>query len=280
MSGSTGGNRILREDIFLTMINYKRHVLELYQKFEYCTITGSYNYSTKKDFGDIDLIVQLDGYDKKESKKKFISFLKRFRDDIIVPFISEKYKGKKYLNTGEIITILYPIIDSKGYVQIDNIISLSSEETDFKNHFLSLPAIKQGLMLGLIKTTLLENPYFLESIENKPLILKPNQELEFNLSSAFLTLRLVDITPEYKITKRVDIWKTTEWKIVEKLISNYDFDKNFEEILKDIKNKLHNPRSINRIKGIFKSMVSVKSGEKNTEKGNEKEYALNLMKEL
>jgi len=278
MSGSTGGNRILRADVFPTFVDYQKKVLTPYSKYKCSAITGSYNYSGKKDFGDIDLIVHLDASNKKIAKKEFIDYLLSLSQNTIVSFVSKKYFGKRYLNTGEIITVLYPIYDNTGWVQIDNIISLSQEESDFKNRFLSLPAIKQGLMLGLIKTVILEDP----NVSSLFLLpeLNDNQELEFNLSSSALTLRLVDLTPEYKTIKKIDVWKTIDWKIVQVLLEKYDFHKDFEDLLVDIKNNLHNSRSLNRVKGIFKSMVSVKSGERETEKGNEKQHALDLMSRL
>ena len=279
MSGSAGGNRILREDVEKTVQHYQENVLNHYDKYENSIITGSYNTSNKTDFGDIDLIVQLDITDKISGKKDFSNFLITLSPKIIIPFKSIKYNGRRFLSTGEIITVLYPIIKNKGFVQIDNIISTSSKETNFKNEFLSLPAIKQGLMLGLIKTVVLENPKVLEKFPAHR-ALQHNQEYEFNLSSSGLTLRLVDLTPDYKTLEKKDIWKTTDWNVVEELLSDYDFNDSFETLLGNIKINLHNKRSINRIKGIFKSMVSVKSGEVNTPKGFEKQQALDVISKL
>jgi len=279
MSGSAGGNRINREDVKKTVIQYQETVLKKYDKYRNCVITGSYNTSDKSDFGDIDLILELNATNKIAVKKDFAKFISSLSPDIIVPFKSIKYKGARFLSSGEIITILYPIIDDKGYVQIDNIISLSPEETNFKNKFLSLPAIKQGLMLGLTKTIVLEKPQVLHNFPISRAI-QHNQEFEFNLSSSSLTLRLVTLTPEYKEIAREDVWRTINWNIVEKLLKPYDFNKSFESIIQDMKKTLKNPRSINRIKGVFRSMVSVKTGEVNTPKGHEKEYALNTISTL
>lgn len=274
MSGSAGGNRILREDVEDTVDNYYCDVLSRYMFYEGHVVTGSYNCSDKPDFGDIDLIVQVSPLSR---KKHLIEYIKEFDDDIILPFRSQKYHGKKYLNTGEILTVLFPIADCKGAVQIDNILSFSLEETHFKNSFLSLPAIKQGLVLGLAKVALLEKPYLFPYEIN----ISTGQELEFNLSSSKLTLRLVDITPDFKITRKEDVWETQDWTFVEdKILQDYDFTASFEEILTQIRKTIKHPRSINRIKGIFKSMVSVKTGEVGTEKGLEKENSLNLISKL
>jgi hypothetical protein len=279
MSGSAGGNRILRTDVEKTVKHYQKNVLTRYDKYQDSIITGSFNTMSKNDFGDIDIIVQLNASDKTQAKRDFVEFLITLPKNLIVPFKSIKYSGKRFLNTGEIITILYPIFQNKGFVQIDNIISLTSEETHFKNKFLTLPAIKQGLMLGLIKTVAIEDPDVVQHFVGLS-ALKHNQEYEFNLSSSALTLRLVDLTPDYKTINSRDIWKTVDWNIVKKLLEDYDFTKSFEYIVSDIKNNLQNPRSINRVKGIFKSMVSVKSGEVGTSKGKEKEYALNIVSKL
>jgi hypothetical protein len=279
MSGSAGGNRINRADVEPTVVQYQKTVLDKYEKYRDSVITGSYNTSSKSDFGDIDLILELSGTDKILEKKEFAKFVSSLSPDIIVPFRSVKYKGKRFLSSGEIITILFPITNDNGYVQIDNIISLSAEETEFKNEFLSLPAIKQGLMLGLIKCIVLENPKVLKDFPISRAI-RHDQEFEFNLSSSALTLRLVTLTPDYKELDREDIWKTTNWSVVKNLLKGYDFSKPFETLVYNIKNSLKNPRSINRIKGIFRSMVSTKTGEVGTPKGIEKEEALNIISKL
>lgn len=279
MSGSAGGNRIKRVDVWPTVVEYQKTVLNKYEKYRNSVITGSYNTSDKPDFGDIDLIVELNANDKMAVKKDFASFVSTLSPDIIVPFKSLKYRGKRFLSSGEIITILYPIINDKGFVQIDNIISLSTQETIFKYEFLNLPAIKQGLMLGLIKTVVLEDSNILNKFPISTAI-RHNQEFEFNLSSSGLTLRLVTLTPEYKQIDREDVWHTTNWSVVKELLKSYDFDKPFETLVYNIKYKLKNPRSINRVKGVFKSMVSVKSGEISTPKGIEKEQALNIISKL
>jgi len=279
MSGSAGGNRIKRSDVKPTVDHYVKNVLFKYDKFKDYVITGSYNASDKQDFGDIDIVIELNVSDKQQGKKDLAEFLTTFPTSVIVPFRSVKYKGKRFLNTGEIITILYPIVGNKGFVQIDNMLSVSSEETQFKFEFLNLPAIKQGLMLGLIKAIALENP---KSVQKFTVAhpLKHNEEFEFNLSSSGLTLRLVELTDDYKVLNRRDIWKSTNWKDVEHILQDYDFNRSFEQILSDIKKNLKNKRSLNRIKGIFKSMVSVKTGEVDTHKGAEKEYALNKVASL
>jgi len=279
MSGCAGGNRILREDVEATIFHYRHYVLSPYAKFVNSKITGSYNCSDKPDFGDIDLIIQLDcDRDKNVCKQDFAKFLSLYPDDIIVPFKSEKYKGKKYLNTGELVSVLYHIpIKGEEYVQIDNIIATSKPELEFKDKFLSIPAEKQGLMLGLVKCAALENPRF---VEWYTLGKTDNQELEFNLSSSGISLRLVTLTPDYKTIDKKEVWKSCWWKLVEDLLQDYDFTQSFEDILLQINQNVKYARSLNRIKGIFNSMVSIKSGEVGTEKGFQKERALKLISKL
>jgi len=283
MSGSAGGNRIPRSAVEKTVKEYIDKVLNKVPGFKSAKVSGSYNTSDKQDFGDIDLITSFEGEDKKIFKKELAKYLESLPDDVIVPFKSEKYAGKKTLNTGEIVTILYPISGMPGeFVQIDNIIALSEEEGVFKKTFLDYPAEIQGLILGLVKAvTLEEDPNKIidrMGIKNIP-ALEPNQEYEFNLSSVGLTLRIVTLGENYKQLERTDVWKSSNWGDVKKLLADYNIDQPFKDLVSDLK-KLKNPRSKNRIKGIFKSMVSIKSGEVNTPKGDNKQMALDTVATL
>jgi cytidyltransferase-like protein len=277
MSGSAGGNRITRESVAKTVDSYINRILKKFPAFKSAKVSGSYNTSAKEDFGDIDLIVNLKSDDKKGVKVDLAKFLSALPDDIIVPFKSEKYKGKKYLNTGEIVTILYPIEGQPDqYVQIDNIVSVSDDEAEFKKEFLDYPAEIQGLLLGLAKVICLEEDpksiFTRMGIKNIP-ELEANQEYEFNLSSAGLTLRIVTLN-NFKETDRTEVWKTSNWSNIKRLFTNYKIDGSFEDLLNDISSKVKNPRSKNRIKGIFNSMVSIKSGEVGTPKGDNKQKSL------
>jgi len=283
MSGSAGGNRIPRSAVEKTVQEYIDKVLSKIKGFKSAKVSGSYNTSAKQDFGDIDLITAFEGEDKKEFKKTLAKHLESLPDDIIVPFKSEKYKGKKSLNTGEIVTILYPITGIPGeFVQIDNIIALSEEEGEFKKTFLDYPAEVQGLILGLVKVVLLEeDPKSVlkrMGITNIP-PLDEGQEYEFNLSSAGLTLRIVTLDEDFKQIDRTEVWKSSNWSDVKKLLSNFNLNQPFEKLLDSLKG-LKNERSKNRIKGIFKSMVSIKSGEVGTPKGDNKQYALDKVAAL
>jgi hypothetical protein len=57
------------------------------------------------------------------------------------------------------------------------------------------------------------------------------------------------------------------------------FDFKFVELVSAINSRIKNPRSRERIKGLFASMISVKSGEIGTEKGAEKEKSLKLVQQ-
>ena len=280
MSGSAGGNRITRTVVEDTVQDYIKKVLSKFPGFKSAKVTGSYNAGTKQDFGDIDLIVQLDGTDKKTIKQDLAKYFATLPDSIIVPFKSDKYKGKKSLSSGELVTILYPIAGVPDeYVQIDNIISISEEESTFKNTFLDYSAEVQGLLLGLAKIICLEEDpkeiFKRLGITNIP-ALEPNQEYEFNLSGAGLTLRIVTLD-NFKETERTDVWKSSDWNTVKKLFANYNIDTDFKTLLKELVSKLKNQRSKNRIKGIFKSMVSIKSGEVGTPKGETKQISLDAV---
>jgi hypothetical protein len=60
------------------------------------------------------------------------------------------------------------------------------------------------------------------------------------------------------------------------LFDSYPIHKSFEHLLEYLSTSLQNPRSKIRIKGIFESMVSIKSGEIGTEKGTAGGVARNL----
>ena len=64
MSGSVGGSRIPRSAVQGTLDQYKKEVLEKFTGFKTAKISGSYNTGLKKDHGDIDLVVFVEGGEK------------------------------------------------------------------------------------------------------------------------------------------------------------------------------------------------------------------------
>jgi len=277
MSGVAGGNRIERGDVQSTFNKYVEEVLSKIPGFKKASLSGSVKAGSKADFGDLDIIVWFEGDDKREVKQRLIDAALALPQNIIVPFKSEKYTGRRYYNSGEIISVLYPIVGKEDeYIQVDNIISLSEEEHAFKGSFLDLPAEKQGILIGLAKVILLEQDsqdvFRRMGISNVP-ELKKGEEFEFNLSSVKLSLRKVQLEG-FKEIAREEIWSTTAWGTIKILFQGFNIDGSFEDLLDDVARKLTNARSKNRIAGIFKSMVSVKSGEVGTAKGKGKEDAL------
>lgn len=277
MSGVAGGNRILRQDVQATFNKYVSEVLSTIPGFKKASLSGSVKAGSKADFGDLDIITWFEGDDKKEVKQRIIDAISKLPNSLIVPFKSEKYTGRRYYNSGEIISVLFPIEGQEDqYIQVDNIIALTEEESVFKGSFLDLPAEKQGLLLGLTKVILLEeNPdevFRRMGISNLP-PLEEGEEYEFNLSSVKLALRKVKLE-NFKEVAREEIWSTTNWGTIKILFRGFNIDGSFEDLLDDIARKLTNARSKNRVAGIFRSMISVKSGEVGTAKGKGKEDAL------
>jgi hypothetical protein len=277
MSGVAGGNRILKQDVQATFNKYVKEVLEHIPGFKKASLSGSVKAGSKADFGDLDIITWFEGEDKKEVKQRIIDAITKLPSNVIVPFKSEKYTGRRYYNSGELISVLFPIEGKADeYIQVDNIIALTEEESVFKGSFLDLPAEKQGLLIGLAKVILLEeNPdevFRRMGISGLPK-LKRGEEYEFNLSSVKLSLRKVKLE-DFKEVSREEVWSTTNWGTIKILFKGFNIDGSFEDLLDDISRKLTNTRSKNRIAGIFKSMVSVKSGEVGTAKGKGKEDAL------
>lgn len=277
MSGVAGGNRILRQDVQATFNKYVSEVLSTIPGFKKASLSGSVKAGSKADFGDLDVITWFEGDDKREVKQRIIDAISKLPNNIIVPFKSEKYTGRRYYNSGELISVLFPIEGQEDqYIQVDNIIALTEEESVFKGSFLDLPAEKQGLLLGLTKVILLEeNPdevFRRMGISNLP-PLEKGEEYEFNLSSVKLALRKVKLE-NFKEVAREEIWSTTNWGTIKILFRGFNIDGSFEDLLDDIARKLTNARSKNRVAGIFRSMISVKSGEVGTAKGKGKEDAL------
>lgn len=280
-SGSAGAERVKTRADFDQFLKSYEQLIRQFPGFQGMKPSGSYNSNPdKQDFGDIDLIVNIQSdLDKTALKKQLIDFFHKQPDTVIVPF-SGKYAGKRTYNSGEIVTVRYHDPDLGYSAQIDNIIALDSGEAGFKQSFLDWPAEKQGLILGLVKVATLENdPQTLfQSLGIKAPPLGPDQEYEFNLSSSGLQLRLVTYEPgTYKQTDRKVIWTSQSVDDVEKLLRPYDLSQPFERLLLQANKTMTNPRSKNRVKGVFQSMVSVKSGEQGTPKGAGKEAALNAV---
>ena len=284
MSGSAGGNRIPRTALQNTVNSYIEKVLKNFPGFKSAKISGSYNNTDKQDFGDIDLIVNIEsGKDKKIDKQDLVKHLESLSTDIIVPFKSDKNKGKRTLNHGEIVTVLYPIDGVPGeYVQIDNIVSSTEDESDFKKSVLDYPAEKQGLILGLVKAVLLEtdpNKVFAKMGITNLDPLESNQEYEFHVSTAGLSLRKVTLDDNFKTLESTEMWSSSKFDDVKKLLSDYRIDGTFEELVQDVK-KLKNPRSKNRVKGWFLKNIRVQAGEMGTPKAEKKQQAIDTVNAL
>ncbi len=141
MSGAAGGTRIPRAAVEQTVKDFVNNILSKIPGFKSAKVSGSYNQPVKQDFGDIDLVVSIEGdKPKKEVKKMIVDYFEGLSDKELPYLNTEKHKGKKAINHGEIITNLYPISGMPGeFVQIDNIIAVSESEGDFKKVVLDYP---------------------------------------------------------------------------------------------------------------------------------------------
>lgn len=262
MSGVVQPDRIAREDVQVTLYEYKTKVLSKIKQVKDFKISGSYNSDfSKKDFGDIDLIIRVTADSLQEAKQYLIDEFEK--SAYIIPF---EYRGKvkKYNNAGELLSIKFKQAGSDKTVQIDNIISLSKTESDFKLNFLNLPAEVQGLVLGLIKVSTDEFPKLKEKYNI-------TGDEAFDVSSSSLRLRN---------SSNEVIWKSTKWKDVENILKLYELQSSdgFEKIL--AKCKTLSERSRLRLIGLFKKMISVKSGEVGTPKGDNKIRSIERVEKL
>ena len=299
MSGSIGANRIPSSAVKATVQSFIDRVLKKYPTFKSAKITGSYNIIPKDEegnvvgghekpegHGDIDLVIELEGdrADMKKIKADFAAYLNSLSDDVTVPFRAGRHTGKKTAGTGDIVITHYHI---EGFpdltVQIDNMIVSSEEESTYRTSFLDIPGPKQALLIGLAKTMCIEedpNDIFARlGIKQVP-PLQENQEYEFTLSSKGLTLRIVTLE-NFRETARQDIWMSYGWSDVETLFKDYNINGSFKELLDQLASKQwKSQRSKNRIKGTFKSMLVIGSGEVGTPKGADKEAALDKVNQL
>lgn len=280
MSGSIGACRIKRQDVEDTVKNYENSVLKGFEGYRFYKIVGSYNSNPeKKDFGDIDLCICIDskGEDLRTVKRNFLKYLSSLPDNTTQPFSKGKHEGEKSQMYGNTVTCQFPITGSSEGVQVDNMISLSSEGTDFLATFLSLDAASQSLLSGLVRVLLLEenstDVFSRLNISNLPK-LNGNQEFEFVLSSSGLSLRKVTLDDSKKEIDREEIWRSVDWSDVQKLLKNFGDDFTFENLLSKIDDRVHDTRARNRIVGIVSSIINISSGEVGTDKGKAKEKAI------
>jgi len=292
MSGVTGNNKIQSRKDFREILKTAEEIIKDFPGFVSIEPTGSYNSDKKKTtFGDIDLITHIDGSvydnDKKKIKSALAKHFKVMSDSIIVPFASEKYAGKKYYNSGEIITIsLNTPNPSILPCQVDYMIAMDASETKFKKDFLDMPAAKQGIVLGLIKTSLIEqqpNAVFKRlKIKEDNKTLSNVEEFEFNLSSKEIQLRRVqyDKPGSFKQASRQIVWTSRDWNDLSIILKDFDLGLSFDKLVAQAKSKLKKTRSSNRMAGVFKSMISIKSGEVGKQKGIDKQKALDKVQKL
>lgn len=257
MSGVCQADRISRDQVSPTFFEYCKNVLLTIPQVKDANITGSYICSDKQDFGDIDSTVLIDVSDKKYAKQLLIDAIEKLALEsyrIIVPF-EYKDKTKYYYNSGEMISVKTKQHNSTKTCQIDNIICLTQEEFKFKTKFLSLEAEVQGLILGLVKIS----DYLITT------------DYEWDLSSTSLRIRDLDGNVKFM---------TQDWNNVERTLLPLGISTrcSFTELIEVIKTL--DERSIRRIKGLFKKMISVKSGEVGTPKGVRKMKVLSIVENL
>ena len=294
MSGVTGNNKIQSRKDFKEIVKCAEDLIEGFPGFVSVEPTGSYNSDKEKtSFGDVDLITFIDGKiynnDKKKIKVNLAKYFTSKTDDVVVSFISPKYKGRRYYNSGEIITISLKVPNSSiEAAQVDFMIAMDADETKFKKDFLDMPAAKQGLVLGATKVALLEfNGKKILSVLNinKP-SLENNQEIEFNCSSKEIQLRKITYDSdllavgEFKTLKQEVIWTSRRWEDLQIILYKLDLSLNFNQLVEEIRNIFILNRSLRRLKGVFKSMVSIKSGEVGKEKGINKQKSLDVIEKL
>jgi nicotinamide mononucleotide adenylyltransferase len=281
MSGAAGGSRIDRENLKQTIRNYRDNVLKPLGLDGSYNITGVRNRRDKYSYGDIDIVLAFKEGDRVELKQELAKHLSQIGD---IPTMPHK-KDKKYFIHGNIVTTLYPISGREGeYVQIDNIVSVGKEEGTFTHNMLDLPAEQQTLAISLVKAVFTElDDNQIQNLFGQLRITNPEQpgegeEYDFNLNPTELSLRIVPIG---KNDGR-EIWKSTNFADVKKIPAALGIDienDTFNQILSKIK-QFKERRSVERFKGLFNRNIRVGAAEKDTEKGNTKQQALDAVAAL
>ena len=169
------------------------------------------------------------------------------------------------------------------FVQIDNIIVLTPEELNFQKSFLNLNAQLQTFDTAIVRVApddKKEKAFKHYGIADLPR-LDTNQEFEFVLSSAGLSLRKVTLTDERKQKAKEEIWRSVNWEDVTWLLDMIlDFKsdgKEYEEMLDRAAEVFKNDeRARKRMCGVMKSMINIGPGEVGTPKGEAKEKGIKL----
>ena len=146
-----------------------------------------------------------------------------------------------------------------------------------------MPAETQGLIMGLVKTAIQEAtkkrtlPDLFARIGLQ--VPSTDKKLEFTLSGVNLSLRAYEADENGREVKgtRETLWNSNRWRDTVNLLSDYNLRKPFEELLDDAKATLKHPTSKQRVKGLFTSMVSIKSGEVGTAKAERKQDTIDMV---
>lgn len=285
-SGVAGASRVTSRQDFEKFLQDYESLISEFPGYQSMQATGSYHSDpNKEDFGDIDLVVHIESdADKAQVKRDLAQFLQAQPETIIVPFSSEKHAGKRTYNAGELVSVRFHSNTVGDSAQIDNIIALSPSEATYKAGFLNYAAPKQGLILGLVKVAAQEtDPARLFDrlgidIDSD---LPEDQEWEFNISPVELQLRRVTYEPgTTRQIHRDIVWRSRNMDDLETLLYQYDLDQGFEDLVVQAQNVIKNPRSGSRISGLFRSMITVKSGEVGTPKAQQKIAATRLIDQV
>lgn len=282
-SGVAGAPRVPSRQDFEKFLHDYEKLISQFPGYQSMEATGSYQSDpSKEEFGDIDLVVHIESdQDKTQVKRDLVQFMKSQPETVIVPFSSEKHAGKRTYNAGELVSVRFHSDSVGDSAQIDNIIALSPSEATYKREFLNYAAPKQGLILGLVKVATMETEpqkLFDHLGIDVDTQLGKDQEWEFNISPIELQLRRVSYEPgTTKQMSREIVWRSRNMDDLEKLLYQYDLDADFESLLSQAKQVIRNPRSGPRIIGLFRSMITVKSGEVGTPKGEQKIRATDMV---
>lgn len=305
MSGSIHGMRIQTKQVQSIVNDYINRVLSKFEGFTFAYPCGSYrrykatNTEKSDGHGDIDLAIYIEPKNDEtleQCKRRFKTYLNSLPDNVIIPVDEGKYRGKKAMIFGDIVTCGFPI-SSKGniqYVQIDNIICQTEKSAIFATEFLGLNFDVQALLMSMMRvvpqTEIIQ--FFDEmKIHVIPDDIKDNQRLELVVGSKQVSLRLVTLNSQLKEIKkyRQTLWASHNWNVFKYMVhyfyilslSNYtQCVESYEDMLLKVYNKYKEYEEqdrqhiFRRIIGMMKSIINISDGELNTQKALDKEQAI------
>lgn len=269
MSGSAGGVRIPQKDLQACLNDITTLLIERLPDIQRLEVVGSAATGDKQSYGDLDILCLVSKSDQEFKKDIIVNLNKDLHQ-----FRSEKYNTCKYLKTGRSLTTLLYTDTLKDCIQVDINVATTQDEFKFTRSFLNLDAGTQSLLCALCKVYIQEQGLVEVSNIFPGVTAGEDEKLELNIGSQGLSLRTVQLADlhEYKT-----VGLTLDWSVVENLFKDILHISTFpQKCLQSLK-IVYTDLAKTRVQGMFRKILTVKSGEVGTDKAKSK---LNQIREV